>query len=441
MVWSEFLRRQVLLRLYRGGGSMGVVVVQLGQGGNQMGYALFQCLASMAVSPSNEFFRSSQPHSAAVKARAVLVDMEPKVIQGIMKRAKTTAVQAHRSAWTYDAQRLVAHNSGSGNNWARGYYGHGPQCLDSVLDAIRLEVEQCDIFGGFVILQSLAGGTGAGLGTNLSTNDQLSAICRTLLGILRPSFDDINEVAVEALGCALLPSSWRTVQPSSQTTQKDVVNCKPEIRRAGPSSMRPGVRLLSDLLSVLCSHPGYRMMTMRFTPQVPAQSLDFTNFTWGAQLKHLRQMLITGAHKELEMDWNVKLPTSSVHEHKRGVFPTSAHHLINRSLANLLILRGSGSDNADVSDFADDRMYPIWQVDPLSVAACSTLYGRYEIAAGLLSNCQSSVLPASRALTKAYNMFASKAFLHQYFEHGMEAASFDGAFASIEDVVTRYSLL
>ncbi|OAE24570.1 hypothetical protein AXG93_2415s1520 [Marchantia polymorpha subsp. ruderalis] len=424
---------------------MGVVVVQIGQGGNQMGYALFECLASMAVSPPTEFFRSAQPHSAAVKARAVLVDMEPKVIQGIVKRAKTAAVQAHRSAWTYDAQRLVAQNSGSGNNWARGYYGHGPQCLDSVLDAIRLEVEQCDVFGGFVILQSLAGGTGAGLGAYLVEalrdeypssfilshciwpyesgevivqnynvlltlshlqsfadgviivqNEQLSAICRTLLGVLRPSFDDINEVAVEALGCALLPSYWRTVQPSTQTIQTDVV---------------------------------------------PAQSLDFTNFTWAAQLKHLRQMLITGAHKELEMDWNVKLPTSSVHEHKRGVFPTNGHHQINRSLANLLILRGSGSDNADVSDFADVRMYPIWQVDPLSVAACSTSYGRYEIAAGLLSNCQSSVLPASRALTRAYNMFASKAFLHQYFEHGMEAASFDGAFASIEDLVTRYSLL
>lgn len=198
--------------------------------------------------------------------------------------------------------------------------------------------------------------------------------------------------------------------------------------------------LLKMLIQVAMALP-YVMISMSSLMQVPAQSLDFTNFTWAAQLKHLRQMLITGAHKELEMDWNVKLPTSSVHEHKRGVFPTNGHHQINRSLANLLILRGSGSDNADVSDFADVRMYPIWQVDPLSVAACSTSYGRYEIAAGLLSNCQSSVLPASRALTRAYNMFASKAFLHQYFEHGMEAASFDGAFASIEDLVTRYSLL
>lgn len=57
---------------------MGVVVLQIGQGGNQMGCALFQCLASMCASTPMEFFRSS-PRTSALVARSILVDMEPKV--------------------------------------------------------------------------------------------------------------------------------------------------------------------------------------------------------------------------------------------------------------------------------------------------------------------------------------------------------------------------
>ncbi|KAL3695660.1 hypothetical protein R1sor_009736 [Riccia sorocarpa] len=468
---------------------MGVVVVQLGQGGNQMGYALFRCLASASDSFPDQFFRSSDK-KGKTKARAVLIDMEPKVIHGIIGRAKSAPAQNNRAVWTYDARGVVTGDSGSGNNWACGYYDHGPYNLNSMLKAVRTEVEQCDVFGGFIILQSMAGGTGAGLGAYLVEalkdefpssfilcyciwpyesgevivqnynvvltlshlqsfadgiiilqNEQLSTICRTLLSIQRPSFDDLNELAVQGLGCILLPSYWRAIETSTRPVSRAASKGGSESKLSNENSGQSRVRILSDLLSSLCFHPGYKVLTLRFTPQVPAQSLAFTNFTWDAQLKYLRQMFITGAHKELEMDWNIQLPRSAVHDNKQGMLSPAVPCLVNRSVASLLILRGNESEYVDVSGFADDRLYPIWQVDPLSVASSSSMYGRYELATCLISNCQSSVLPASRALTKGYNMLASRAYLHQYFEHGMEHASFDSAFASIEDIVCRYSTL
>lgn len=36
------------------------------------------------------------------------------------------------------------------------------------MDRIRLESEQCDHLGGFFMLQSMAGGTGSGLGTRVA---------------------------------------------------------------------------------------------------------------------------------------------------------------------------------------------------------------------------------------------------------------------------------
>jgi hypothetical protein len=38
-------------------------------------------------------------------------------------------------------------------------------------------------------------------------------------------------------------------------------------------------------------------------------------------------------------------------------------------------------------------------------------------------------------------MYSARAYLHQYFEHGMDNSSFDAAFATVEDIVARYLAL
>ncbi|KAJ2917399.1 hypothetical protein MD484_g2982, partial [Candolleomyces efflorescens] len=75
---------------------------------------------------------------------------------------------------------------GAGNNWAKGYYTEGAaliitkcgvtsnspglkgaELVDSILDVVRKQTESCDALQGFQVLQSLGGGTGAGLGSLL----------------------------------------------------------------------------------------------------------------------------------------------------------------------------------------------------------------------------------------------------------------------------------
>jgi len=38
--------------------------------------------------------------------------------------------------------------SGAGNNWAKGHYTEGAELIDTVLDALRREVENCDCLQG-----------------------------------------------------------------------------------------------------------------------------------------------------------------------------------------------------------------------------------------------------------------------------------------------------
>ena len=47
-------------------------------------------------------------------------------------------------------------------------------------------------------------------GVILVENEALTATCRRLLNISRPSYTDLNLVAARALACVVLPAQWRS---------------------------------------------------------------------------------------------------------------------------------------------------------------------------------------------------------------------------------------
>lgn len=67
--------------------------------------------------------------------RAVLVDLEP----GTME-----AVRSGTYGRLFRPDNFVFGQSGAGNNWAKGHYTEGAELVDSVLDVVRKECENCD---------------------------------------------------------------------------------------------------------------------------------------------------------------------------------------------------------------------------------------------------------------------------------------------------------
>jgi len=257
----------------RGGGE--VVCIQLGQCGNQLGLELYNTLAHEALQShcgwyrqyiANAFFRpphTRQEHEACdngIKriARCVLIDMEPKVIEETLEKASKSKSNA---MWTYSPHTHYAKQSGSGNNWAYGYSIHGPSSRDAIERMIIGELEKCNCISAIILIQSLAGGTGSGLGTYVTElvrdlcpnitllnvvvwpyrmgevivqhyncilslshlvcesdgliaiqNDKIHSICSQYLGLERPSFTDMNAVISQHLASVLLPAhqSFRT---------------------------------------------------------------------------------------------------------------------------------------------------------------------------------------------------------------------------------------
>ncbi|KAK7477418.1 hypothetical protein BaRGS_00031320 [Batillaria attramentaria] len=446
---------------------MSVITLQLGQCGNQVGGQFFTSIMddlhapltaiNMSKQANNDYIQESQEtffceqkNSSVPEARAVMVDMETKAISQTVTEAKRTG------RWVYPERQQLHQKRGSGNNWAHGFCLHGPVVREAVLDMVQREAEKCDRLGGFLSLLSLAGGTGSGVGAYVSEmlreefpqafmvnqvvwpyrtgevivqnynavltlshlyqtadaivvmeNDELHKICSQLLSIKRIAFRDINRVICHKLTSFLQP--------------------------AQPVETRTGYgKELGSKLQLLVPHPDHKLLTIRNIPQVSDRAMEFSTFQWTGLLKHLRQMLIASAPMEEGINWQVK-----VEETPRG----SSRH--NRSLAASLVLRGKDVQSADPSIFRDPSLYSSWTSADigLSVSTQPRSFCGYEKCAALISNSRSVVQPLDHILEKAWNMFASRAYVHQYVKHGMSEEDFLDAFVTLEQVVSSYKSL
>ncbi|KAG2489648.1 hypothetical protein HYH03_011927 [Edaphochlamys debaryana] len=137
------------------------------------------------------------------------------------------------------------------------------------------------------------------------------------------------------------------------------------------------------------------MLTLRAVPQLPPSSIDFTTFTWPAILKRLRQMLVTGSVLEEGMEWSLTPASPGSVPGAKGL------PLVNRAIANWLVLRGQGAGEVDVSDFAEPGLTASWAVDPLSVSYSPANFGRCLMSGSLLSNDRRCVGPVQRMQDRA----------------------------------------
>jgi tubulin gamma len=91
--------------------------------------------------------------------RAILLDLEPRVIHGIQNGPYKNI---------YNPENVYIHKegTGAGNNWAAGY-SMGSQIEEEIMDMIDREADGSDSLEGFMMLHSIAGGTGSCLGSFL----------------------------------------------------------------------------------------------------------------------------------------------------------------------------------------------------------------------------------------------------------------------------------
>ncbi|CAN6588714.1 unnamed protein product [Malus baccata var. baccata] len=143
-----------------------MITVQLGQCGNQIGFEFWKKLcAEHGINPEGvlEPFATEgvgdrkDADDNHYVPRAVLLDLEPRVIHSIMS-------SNYSKLYNPENVYLSKHGGGAGNNWASGF-SQGERLQEEVFDILDREAEGGDSLQGFVLCHSIAGGTGSGMGS------------------------------------------------------------------------------------------------------------------------------------------------------------------------------------------------------------------------------------------------------------------------------------
>ncbi|WZZ44375.1 hypothetical protein YC2023_040634 [Brassica napus] len=148
-----------------------ILHIQGGQCGNQIGAKFWEVVcAEHGIDPTGRYTGDSDLQLERINVyyneascgrfvpRAVLMDLEPGTMDSL---------RSGPYGQTFRPDNFVFGQSGAGNNWAKGHYTEGAELIDSVLDVVRKEAENCDCLQGFQVCHSLGGGTGSGMGTLL----------------------------------------------------------------------------------------------------------------------------------------------------------------------------------------------------------------------------------------------------------------------------------
>lgn len=153
-----------------------VLALQIGQSGCNIGHTYWTQIAKehgldkqghYIGSTGEEVFRINtcfhESYTGRFVPRAVFCDTELTALDAIA-----------RTEWggLYWPDSWIFGQSGAGNNWAKGYYQEGARLTDAVLHFVRKQAESSEGSIRFQITHSLAGGTGGGLTSALTTRMQ-----------------------------------------------------------------------------------------------------------------------------------------------------------------------------------------------------------------------------------------------------------------------------
>lgn len=153
----------------------------------------------------------------ALKARAVVVDMEEGVTNELLSGPMRDV---------FDTKQFITGQSGSGNNWACGSHHYGPMYRDTLLEAVRRQAEDADSLQSFLLLHSLGGGTGSGLGSYMlgALADEYPDVYRFSVSVFPSEDDDVVTSPYNAmLSCAALAEHADCVMPVENQALMDIV--------------------------------------------------------------------------------------------------------------------------------------------------------------------------------------------------------------------------
>ncbi|PAA76190.1 hypothetical protein BOX15_Mlig010448g4, partial [Macrostomum lignano] len=428
------------------------IVVQVGQCGNQIGSRFWDLALREHASVSRRgdfddslgtFFRQQPGEGQALKARAVLVDMEEGVVGELLKG---------RLRGVFDHSALITDVSGSGNNWAVGHCEYGLRHREALSESIRRCAEQCDCLQCFFLLHSMGGGTGSGLGTAILQllRDQYPEVYRFVTAVYPSEDDDVITSpynSVLAMRCltdyadcvmpidnACLAGIAQRVQDSGRTA----AGSSAAAAGAAAKDAKPFDAMNSIVANLLLNLTASARFSGTLNVDLNEISMNLVPFP--------RLHYLLAAQSPLSPALPPRRPDQAFNESfgkEAQLF--SAEPRAHLYLACALLLRGR-IDLSDVRRCVDrlgNRLaFADWNPDCWKIGHCAVPPAGQQFA--LLSLANNTAIGASLHLLgdRFSRLYKRRAHLHHYTQvDGFEAATFDSAFASLNDLREDYAAL
>lgn len=355
--------------------------------------------------------------------------MEPGVIE---------SVRASSLGRLFNPDNLVYGQNGAGNCWAKGHYTEGAEMVESVLDIIRKEAENCDCLQGFQFTHSLGGGTGSGLGTLLMSKikeeypDRMMCTFsvvpspRVSTTVVEPynttlSVHQLVEYADEVFCIdneALYDICSRTLKVPTPT-YGDLNQLVSAVMSGITCSLRFPGQLNSDLRKLavnLIPFPRLHFFIVGFAPLSSRAGIAYQNLT-------------------------VSELTSQAFDPKNMMAAVDPR--LGRYLTASLMFRGKMS-----TKLVDDQMCTIqnknstyfvdWIPNNIKSSVCDVPPKNMKVSATFIGNSTSIQELFKRTSEQFSLMFSRKAFLHWYTNEGMEEMELTEAENNMNDLINEY---
>lgn len=419
-----------------------IVHVQAGQCGNQIGSKFWEIISDEhGVTPDgiyngvsdlqleriNVYYKEAS--SAKYVPRAVLVDLEP----GTMD-----SVRSGKYGMLFRPDNFVFGQSGAGNNWAKGHYTEGAELIESVMDVIRKETEDCDCLQGFQLTHSLGGGTGSGMGTLLLSKIREEFPDRIMSTFSVVPSPKVSEVVLEPYNATL--SVHQLVENTDMSFCIDneaLYNiCFRTLRLASPSygDLNHLISLTMSGVTTCLRFPGQLNSDLRklAVNMVPFPRLHF--FMPGFAPLTAKNSINFRAQSVPELMGQL---------FNAGNMMTAADPRHGRYLTVGTIFRGKMSmrevdeqilaiQNKNSSYFVE------WIPNNLKVAVCDIPPKGLKMSATFIGN-STAIQEIFKRISEQFTaMFRRRAFLHWYTGEGMDEMEFTEAASNMADLISEY---
>ena len=455
---------------------MSVGLIQIGQCGNQIGLNIFNNLIEEMKNSSeylsqlicDSYFTISRTNK--LQANSLLIDMESKVIDKCIKISE-------KNSWSYIQDNIIYKQSGSGNNWANGFFYHGPSVEKAFVETLSKFSEKFDSLDSCIIINSLAGGTGSGLGSYLAVlmkdyfpeinllniavwpndsgevvvnsyntllsisenykvsdlmtvinNQEIFDICKNIYKLKKIGFEDLNSIISKHIINMMIPPSYN-LNNNNYKSKKYRINS-----------------FISDIMYFLGINPKLKFNQIISTPEVPPENLQFTNDSWNSLSKRGLQILKTGSN-ESKIDWsfynNDKVNVNSIIEIYRGKNIQNMVDDENNINNNMMNKQYKGKNNKfenvnNLNDISCLKNYCNDMKIRESRYKDEHNINNYDKHLTILANSNLYCKNIQKCLSKAYDMYEYNAFIHQYEKYGLEKGDFIDAFSFCEQIISDY---